>query len=256
MHGEFVIHGSDTDNVWLTDSHPVRYEGSGDWFAWSEALVPATCSSRRTQIVYNVVLRDRPGYDRARPGYDTDPTHPDEALDTESTPALLVGSFDCLPWGHGRPELDSLMPFFGSSRVRASLSAMRTGADDLRGLPVDIWTDEFRVDIGGRALTLNRRVGGQPQDIIFCSFDPPALPMRETSEASEAGDVTFPADPWAGNDPPWDDGPDVGNPDIGGPDIGGPDRPWPLFREGRDWAGTSVGSRSDSVPSSATPFGP
>ena len=123
---------------------------------------------------------------------------------------------------------------------------MRSGVDDLRGRSVDIWPEEFRVNIGGRALTLNHRVGNRSQDVIFCSFDPPALPMRETSEASEAGDVTFPADPWAGNDPPWDDG----------PDDGGPDRPWPLFREGRDWAGTSVGSRSDSVPSSATPFGP
>ena len=60
MRGDFVVHGSNTDGVWMTDSHPVRYDGSGDWFAWSEALVPATCSSIHATIVYNVLLRIRP----------------------------------------------------------------------------------------------------------------------------------------------------------------------------------------------------
>ena len=81
---------------------------------------------------------------------------------------------------------------------------MRSGADELRGFPVHIWTDDFRVNIGGRSLTLNHRVGNRSLDVIFSSFEPPALPMIEPYVSPAAAEVTLLMDPWAGADPPWD----------------------------------------------------
>jgi len=94
------------------------------------------------------------------------------------------------------------MPFFGSSRVRESLSAMRSGADELRGFPVDIWPDDFRVNIGGRSLTLSHRIDNRQFDVIFSSFDPPALPMREYVFPAVAEGTLF-EDPWEDTGSPW-----------------------------------------------------